>query len=111
MQPETLKCEFTIARRPGFQSGRALVADVTQRLGNPGIVDLPCPRLATTWDIGDLDFTDVRRTLVDQLNEVPLTDPRVVDVQHQTEGCRRPPQLRVCLPPWRTAYQDDQQRY
>ena len=86
--PEAFEREFAVDRSPRFEADRALIADIAKCLCNARIVDLSGSRLATARNVGNLDLTDVRRTCVDQLNEVSFADLGVVDVQHQ-------PQVRI----------------
>ena len=53
-----------------------------KRLRDRGVVDLAGARLAAAGHVGDLDLADGVPAAPDQLDEVPLADLRVVQVEH-----------------------------
>ena len=62
-----------------------VIADVAQRLRDRGVVDLAGTRLAAARHVGDLDLADGVAAAPDQLDEVPLADLRVVQVEHHLD--------------------------
>jgi hypothetical protein len=61
-----------VAAGPGLQADDAGVADIGQRGGDGGVVDLAGPRLAPTGDVRDLDLPDPVDAVAEELDEVPL---------------------------------------
>src|SRR5919112_2741222 len=86
---EPLKSDSVVAGGVCLQSNRAAVAHLPERRGDRGIVDLACARLAPAWHIGDLNLADERLCAPQQVDQVPFTDLRMVEVEHHPQT--RPP--------------------
>src|SRR5262245_31658927 len=80
---EPVQCDEWVAGRPGLGSARAGVADPVQRGGHGRIVDLAGARLAPAWYVRHLHLADRRAGQLDERDEVPLADLRVVEVEHR----------------------------
>src|SRR5947209_9812886 len=67
---EAFQGELVVARGPGFQANRALVAHVLERACNGGEVDLAGTGLAPPRHVGDLDLADERTRAAHELDQV-----------------------------------------
>src|SRR5438067_3170355 len=79
---EAFQGELVVARGPGFQANRALVAHVLDRACNGGVVDLAGTGLAPPRHVGDLDLADERTRAAHELDQVPFADLGVIQVEH-----------------------------
>src|SRR5436190_20120694 len=73
-----------IAGGPGLEADDAGVAEPVEGGRDRGIVDLPGSRLAAAGNVGDLDLADQRQRALHELDQVPLADPGVVEVEVQS---------------------------
>src|SRR5689334_2301817 len=82
---EPLERELRVAGRPGLEPDGAAVAHVGQGAGDRRVRDLAGAGLAAPWHVRDLDLADPRQGPAAQLDEVPLADLCVVEVEHHAK--------------------------
>src|SRR5215207_3000267 len=80
---------LAVPRRPRLEADGAAVAQLLQRGGDGRVVDLPGPGLTAPGNVGHLDLADQGTGPAQQLDQVPLPDLGVVQVQHHPQA-RRP---------------------
>ena len=71
----------TVAAGPRLETHNSLIALPGEHLGDRRVVDLPGAGLAPAGYVGHLDLTYPGQRLAHQLDQVPLTDLGVVEVE------------------------------
>ena len=82
---ETAQRQFVVARGPGLESDRAAVAESGERVRDGRVVDLARAGFAAARHVGDLDLADPGCRATHQLDQVPLADLRVIEVEIQPQ--------------------------
>src|SRR4051812_6865018 len=78
---EPLERSQRIAGRKGFEPHDAVIAEPVECGCDSGVVDLTGARFAPAGDVRDLDLADEWQRPLDQFDQVPFADLRVVEVQ------------------------------